>query len=1612
MDLPKEDELFLKELSNKFFITSLNELSELIESLKGISITTPILGAFKKILEDTQASIDKGKYIIPSVELFDEWKKFLTDASSSKVPELETYAVYFWNFMQMSISMMVSPSDDLFLPLSMKLIESCLGNIQIASKFKNLAAEAYFRYNFAYQFFMLFKYGPKNKEFLTNALKGFKEIIPLYEELKNHKQLTSTLALIANILQNLAKFYVDTEPKKFAELIEEAYDYIMKGVKLAREKSPSDLSGILIDASASVASLGRIQIEFEKGKYYLEQSIALAEEGIEKVDPKSKDLDGLKEGLFNNLGISYSFLGDIYQDHSKKMENYYFSLEKKFQSLEYAKRAGYTHMIIRDLSNIGQSYHKMAIVERANPEKYMEFIQKSIKFFEDALAYSERKELDSGSEEQLLTAGEALSSLYARMLTLITDHKESLDWLSKKVQQDRKNIQLARQFNVRPILIVNNCMSASDSLENVILKLDDVMAARKLREEQMAILNESIKILEELKIDDVKLAQCLRKVCGISQSLSRLQPNAQKKYEILLYGKDYGDKAYQLGDTLDNSYVMISVCDNYGLLVHDIGHAIEGSDVEKAREYFTESIKIFQKGLEVAKGAPESMASQAVLLDYIGGSYRDLANLSKEIETQKEYYIKSAEVKEESLLLFEAYKKAPYDTAVTADSLAITLQQLGRIEENSEKAVEIFQKAIKYTKRAEELFIQLRINSKAFRCQVTTLAELKPNLILHQMKLEKDPKKRWDYLSEARKILMEGAEIGKISPMFRVLTEYLLWEYPKPLENGVEHSGYQVIWDAEQKDLKSINKSYDRTIQFTLNLQREEKLFPISDVKFELEFDRDVGHLVITPLIRVIFQNNKEIHLLIPTYIKARSLERKPFRLINPSSETLMVQLVTKKSTLSSTEKHLAIVGERNIFMIAKKPEKITEKMAVIELPQANIECLYQINILPRFSGIMSITNPDIKKWKYNLGACLIEGALMFEGGPHIVETDFSPIIFMDEKGNLPTKFFQVQSDMKTVSGSLVDLNVRYPRIIRKIFIMGEIFKEKPPYERLELLNLLKDQITNIATVNDPFSGITILTSDTKYFDELYPLIERNKMALAQNTDFIRLTQVAKLLEIRYIPENEVLTEIGHTAANIRWLTFENIAICDSPILAFLAVPWCRFTDAFLFTSAECQTEKGKKILENAKNLYIIGDLENQIPVFPDKQVEHLAKDVVTLSYQLHERLTSEVKENWEHFLKTEFRDLFPQLRKEEFGESVIVTSKEANDLSYLILASNYAAAKLSSILLIDRDEKKLKIESDLFKQLDSLSYKGQYEETGRSANLQEKLMSKLFAFSKDLRQKYFDEKYIKLLDQAKFISVITNIPLPFELMQYGEGESFLSLEKAVGRLCSTSIAETSILIQYSVLQSMMQSTDIKKATIISPKYFDRYTLYYGEKEVTRGSSLLGNQQNLGKDNVELLVNEKLTKQQFINQLQKNPWLFIHYIGHGDLVDQESAFMVQPSEYTDLVPIRAHDLPDYIAGQPLFIANACLSGRYQESADGLSGLVFEIIKRGAISFIGTLWEVDDYFASEFIAGLYLELLNGKFLGDAVQKSRRGILDKKDVTYGAYILFGDPMVRVR
>jgi hypothetical protein len=112
--------------------------------------------------------------------------------------------------------------------------------------------------------------------------------------------------------------------------------------------------------------------------------------------------------------------------------------------------------------------------------------------------------------------------------------------------------------------------------------------------------------------------------------------------------------------------------------------------------------------------------------------------------------------------------------------------------------------------------------------------------------------------------------------------------------------------------------------------------------------------------------------------------------------------------------------------------------------------------------------------------------------------------------------------------------------------------------------------------------------------------------------------------------------------------------------------------------------------------------------------------------------------------------------------------------------------------------------------------------------------------------------------------------------------------------------------------------------------------------------------------------------------------------------------LLSPAEITRTLSARA----------PLVFVNACRSGGFALSYNGMDGFARKFLAAGASAFIGSLWAVVDDTAREFASTLYGGLLGGATLGKAALEARRQASSRPgDPSWLAYSVYGDPSATV-
>src|SRR5262249_6888636 len=107
----------------------------------------------------------------------------------------------------------------------------------------------------------------------------------------------------------------------------------------------------------------------------------------------------------------------------------------------------------------------------------------------------------------------------------------------------------------------------------------------------------------------------------------------------------------------------------------------------------------------------------------------------------------------------------------------------------------------------------------------------------------------------------------------------------------------------------------------------------------------------------------------------------------------------------------------------------------------------------------------------------------------------------------------------------------------------------------------------------------------------------------------------------------------------------------------------------------------------------------------------------------------------------------------------------------------------------------------------------------------------------------------------------------------------------------------------------------------------------------------------------------------------------------------------------------------------LFFANACGSAQANQEAleqrvyvDAATGLGQAFLSSGVGNYIGTLWSAPDQGGTlDFAVEFYRWFLSGCTVSRAIRAARDFCVHKhgeEDLTWARYVLFGDPLSRIR
>ncbi len=268
--------------------------------------------------------------------------------------------------------------------------------------------------------------------------------------------------------------------------------------------------------------------------------------------------------------------------------------------------------------------------------------------------------------------------------------------------------------------------------------------------------------------------------------------------------------------------------------------------------------------------------------------------------------------------------------------------------------------------------------------------------------------------------------------------------------------------------------------------------------------------------------------------------------------------------------------------------------------------------------------------------------------------------------------------------------------------------------------------------------------------------------------------------------------------------------------------------------------------------------------------------------------------------------------------------------------------------------------------------------------------------------KKAFWELADKLGDNFKTIQIISDDPtIPWELMiptRAGDSGklSFLGLKFSVGRW--------HLPQGVGLLDSPPQSLNLERLALVAPKYPVAPTHQSGE---LKSPSRLSGYQSVPGRFKEL---EKL--------FAKPPCGIIHFDVHSVVIPSDAKINgceIQLEDGILNVPTWRKMVKNKMATNPLLFFNARYAGQAQGVANFVNGWAPAALESGASGYVGPLWSINNPGASEFAARFY-EILGSEIkrgpvaVADALRRTRVVFLEKGDLTFLAYVYYGDPNLK--
>jgi hypothetical protein len=357
-------------------------------------------------------------------------------------------------------------------------------------------------------------------------------------------------------------------------------------------------------------------------------------------------------------------------------------------------------------------------------------------------------------------------------------------------------------------------------------------------------------------------------------------------------------------------------------------------------------------------------------------------------------------------------------------------------------------------------------------------------------------------------------------------------------------------------------------------------------------------------------------------------------------------------------------------------------------------------------------------------------------------------------------------------------------------------------------------------------------------------------------------------------------------------------------------------------------------------------------------------------------------------------RVLLEEARPAEYAV-VSLTSKTSRPWTYL--ATNYAAALGSPLLLLDQDagsEDGDELRSTLLQGADIRGFDGPVIERHFAA-LERSLQRVPSALSRT------GDHAIAALNPT-YVGVVCERPdVAIELA----GEPPLATRVAIGRLAGPDLVSTSILITRAALSENIERTSILEAVVMEAANALQGKPLPGA--ILETEAIFRSLQKTGGVNPRLLPD--VSRSKFLSELENAQ--IVHFAGHG-------VYRGGDSKHSGLIVsdgiISELDLTLSLSGEPLVFSNACESGILSsqgKAGRAWSGLAAAFINAGAVNYLGSLWPVSDKLSQQLAESFYRNVFAKCATGEALRRAREAAFDRRDSTWAAYVLFGCPRTRL-